>query len=145
MVHHPGPAAREPRTRAATAPPRALHVSQLAGGSGRQRRRQTVTWVATHMRRRAAPAPFRGGERSDPAGPRARAFLPDGGRGAPAPGRGVVVTGLSLFFLSRPPAATWSAPAQGTRHRDCLKPQGKWWKIHRRHCQKERFMALFFS
>lgn len=28
---------------------------------------------------------------------------------------------------------------------DCLKPQGKWWKIHRRHCQKERFMALFFS
>lgn len=58
-----------------------------AGGSAGGRR---VTWVATHMRRRAAPAPFRGGERSDPAGPRARAFLPDGGRGAPAPGRGLL-------------------------------------------------------
>ena len=99
-------------------PPQALHVSQRAGRSGRRRRRQTRhVGRNAHAPSRRHPSAPSGRELTDPSSPRARALLPDEGRGAPAPGQGFPwQLGPSSFSLSRPPAAPWSAPAQRTRH-----------------------------
>uniref|UniRef100_A0A8D1HPW5 Phosphatidylinositol glycan anchor biosynthesis class P n=1 Tax=Sus scrofa TaxID=9823 RepID=A0A8D1HPW5_PIG len=114
-VHSPGPAAREPRTRAAAAaasgPPR-----QPAGGG--ERAAVQAADASRGLQRTCAVAPpgphLRGDEPSDPAGPRARALLPNEGRGAPARGRGVAVVTrpFSGFLCSR----TLRLPGQRLRN-----------------------------